>query len=66
MGEGCEIFGGEAGMTSVVNVRRRLLAQPNQHCCDAPSMSGAGLGCVKTKSDLVVMPSGGRIFAFLL
>jgi len=23
-----------------------------------------GLGCVKTKSDLVVMPSGGRIFAF--
>jgi hypothetical protein len=23
-----------------------------------------GLACVKTKTDLVVMPSGGRIFAF--
>src|SRR6266699_1180677 len=27
-------------------------------------MSPMGLGCVKTKSDLVVMPSEGRIFAF--
>src|SRR5262249_24502469 len=27
-------------------------------------MSARGLGRVKTKSDLVVMPSGGRIFAF--
>src|SRR5258705_8543428 len=27
-------------------------------------MTGLGLGCVKTKSDLVVMPSEGRIFAF--
>jgi hypothetical protein len=27
-------------------------------------MSALGLGCVKTKSDLVVMPSEGRIFAF--
>jgi len=28
------------------------------------SMSPLGLGCAKTKSDLVVMPSGRRIFAF--
>jgi hypothetical protein len=28
------------------------------------SMSAMGPGCAKTKSDLVVMPSGGRIFAF--
>jgi hypothetical protein len=27
-------------------------------------MSATGPGCVKTKSDLVVMPSEGRIFAF--
>jgi hypothetical protein len=27
-------------------------------------MSLVGLGCAKTKSDLVVMPSAGRIFAF--
>ena len=27
-------------------------------------MSALGLGCVKTKSDLVVMPSGRQIFAF--
>ena len=27
------------------------------------AMTGLGPGCVKTKSDLVVMPSGGRIFA---
>ena len=28
-------------------------------------MSLMGLGCAKTKSDLVVMPSGRQIFAFL-
>src|SRR5215475_14194961 len=28
------------------------------------SESGPGLGCVKTKSDLVVMPSGRQIFPF--
>ncbi len=27
-------------------------------------MSEMGLGCVKTKSDLVVTPSGGRTFTF--
>jgi hypothetical protein len=27
-------------------------------------MAAYGLGCVKTKSDLVLMPGGGRIFAF--
>src|ERR1700732_3540994 len=27
-------------------------------------MTAAGLGCAKTKSDLVVMSSAGRIFAF--
>jgi hypothetical protein len=27
-------------------------------------MSELGLGCVKTKSDLVVMPSGRQIFPF--
>ena len=31
--------------------------------CDPP-MSHMGLGRVKTKSDLVVMPSGRQIFAF--
>src|SRR5258708_5095697 len=28
------------------------------------TLSASGPGCVKTKSDLVVMPSEGRIFAF--
>src|SRR6516165_9674568 len=34
--------------------------------CGIPirSMSVRGLGCAKTKSDLVVMPSGRQIFAF--
>ena len=30
----------------------------------AAPMTALGPGCVKTKSDLVVMPSGGRIFVF--
>jgi hypothetical protein len=27
-------------------------------------VSASGLGCVKTRTDLVILPSGGRIFAF--
>jgi hypothetical protein len=34
------------------------------HCRSAQPMSQMGLGRVKTKSDLVVMPSGRQIFAF--
>jgi hypothetical protein len=34
------------------------------HCRSAQPMSLMGLGRVKTKSDLVVMPSGRQIFAF--
>jgi hypothetical protein len=32
--------------------------------CSAVRNDAIGPGCVKTKSDLVVMPSGGRIFVF--
>jgi hypothetical protein len=31
----------------------------------ATPASATGLGRVKTKTDLVIMPSGGRIFAFI-
>jgi hypothetical protein len=39
--------------------RRRssgVIAKPNALCC-VPSMAALGLGCAKTKSDLVVMPT---------
>jgi hypothetical protein len=32
--------------------------------CDAALASALGPGCAKTKTDLVLMSSGGRIFAF--
>src|SRR5208337_165356 len=32
--------------------------------CDAAWTSAVGLGCAKTKSDLVLMPSGRQVFAF--
>jgi hypothetical protein len=45
-----------------------MLRRPtNQHClecCGAQAVTALGPGCAKTKSDLVVMPSRGRIFAF--
>ena len=44
--------------------RLRVRESPPFGRCDAQAASAPGLGCAKTKSDLVLMPSGRRIFAF--
>ena len=49
------------------NVGREDVARPTctKAACGRRSwMSSAGLDCVKTKSDLLITPSEGRIFAF--
>src|ERR1700680_604431 len=46
---------------------RAVIRHARQHCltcCDAQPVAAEGPACVKTKSDLVVMPSEGRICAF--
>src|SRR5262249_31396367 len=53
--------------TSVRPVKQRKTSQAGSGRligAAGSAMSVTGLGCVKTKSDLVVMPSGRQIFAF--
>src|SRR5262249_26897522 len=55
------------GQTIVVRLAGTLEAGPGiprSEYMRRRLMSESGLGCVKTKSDLVVMPSGRQIFAF--